>query len=403
MPLSPPLPPAPGPDARRPLVEAVRQSLHRPAADAPLAAADQATLVAFAALLHGPGIAEAGGWLAPLRALGPESEAPLRELADTWNGQGPLAPSAADRAPPALPTTFAPPLATALERVRQLLLAPRASEASQTGTLLDLGWNGRQVSAISQLTAAVAMLVRMDLGTTALAASHAPLVEHAAGGDFHPGQSNSDSDLAALEAQLRTLLTPDGPRAWVPWIPLEEDGYDWVAHFDPERAKRAAFRASAGDRTLARHLATLEDAIFEQAPRDAGPGLWRRGRELGALAASSLNGCLVCTSIHALNYARYGGPLPVALALAQAAMQPSAAARPEAAATLAAAAFALTQTPVAFTESTLHALAGLGMDRRAVLDLIHAVAYFNFANRMVLSLGGQRSGRPHATTPGIGG
>jgi uncharacterized peroxidase-related enzyme len=51
------------------------------------------------------------------------------------------------------------------------------------------------------------------------------------------------------------------------------------------------------------------------------------------------------------------------------------------------AAVSLTRTPISFGTGEIAALRGIGFDDAMILDLIHSVAYFNSANRFLLSLG----------------
>ena len=48
---------------------------------------------------------------------------------------------------------------------------------------------------------------------------------------------------------------------------------------------------------------------------------------------------------------------------------------------------ALTATPIAFGPEHVRKLRDLGLDDLAISDLIHAASFFNWANRLMLSLG----------------
>jgi uncharacterized peroxidase-related enzyme len=52
-----------------------------------------------------------------------------------------------------------------------------------------------------------------------------------------------------------------------------------------------------------------------------------------------------------------------------------------------AASVALTQTPMAFGPAHVERLRAAGMDDLAIADIIQAAAFFNWANRLMLSLG----------------
>ncbi|RYY88835.1 MAG: alkylhydroperoxidase domain protein, partial [Comamonadaceae bacterium] len=51
---------------------------------------------------------------------------------------------------------------------------------------------------------------------------------------------------------------------------------------------------------------------------------------------------------------------------------------------------ALTDTPIAFDRAHVDALRAQGLDDNALSDLIHGAAFFNWANRLMLSLGEPR-------------
>ena len=52
-----------------------------------------------------------------------------------------------------------------------------------------------------------------------------------------------------------------------------------------------------------------------------------------------------------------------------------------------AASVALTETPIKFTTADIESLRATGMDDLSISDAIHGAAFFNWANRLMLSLG----------------
>jgi uncharacterized peroxidase-related enzyme len=52
-----------------------------------------------------------------------------------------------------------------------------------------------------------------------------------------------------------------------------------------------------------------------------------------------------------------------------------------------AASVALSQTPSAFDQHHVEALRQAGLDDLAISDVVHSAAFFNWANRLMLSLG----------------
>ena len=52
-----------------------------------------------------------------------------------------------------------------------------------------------------------------------------------------------------------------------------------------------------------------------------------------------------------------------------------------------AASVALTETPISFGARHVDALREVGLDDEAIVDVINAASFFNWANRLMLSLG----------------
>jgi uncharacterized peroxidase-related enzyme len=59
-----------------------------------------------------------------------------------------------------------------------------------------------------------------------------------------------------------------------------------------------------------------------------------------------------------------------------------------------AASVALTATPIAFGPAHVDRLRRSGLDDLAIADVIHAAAFFNWANRLMLSLGEPAAAAP---------
>ena len=193
------------------------------------------------------------------------------------------------------------------------------------------------------------------------------------------------------EVQLRVERPEiERPRAftsaalgWVPW--LEPAAADELterqveALVQPGRASSPYFRLLADDPDVleARTRADLE--IFH-----ARGGLPRAERELAATAVSRHNGCVFCASVHARFAAHHGKrPDDVERLLAEG-VSAELGERWEA---IVAASVALTQTPVAFSSAHVERLRAAGLGDDEVADLVHAAAFFNWANRLMLSLG----------------
>lgn len=171
---------------------------------------------------------------------------------------------------------------------------------------------------------------------------------------------------------------------WLPWLePLTEESLSPEQHdalIDRARAKSAYFRLLASDPAILKARTLTDKDIFYNT--DA--GLPRAERELAATAVSRLNGCIYCASVHArfsATYSKRGADIDRLLAEG---VSIELDARWQA---IVAASVTLTATPVAFGTEDIAALRAAGLDDLAISDAIHAAAFFNWANRLMLTLG----------------
>lgn len=172
---------------------------------------------------------------------------------------------------------------------------------------------------------------------------------------------------------------------WVPWLaPKEESGLtaqDHAALVDPGRAASPYFRLLVRDPVVLGARTRADNDIFYNT--DA--GLSRAERELSAAATSRTNGCLFCASVHA-RFAVLQAPLrrgDVQRLLDDGIDG----AQDERWTAVIEAAAALTATPPRFGAAHVAALRDAGFDDQAVVDVVYSAAFFNWANRLMLSLG----------------
>ena len=191
-----------------------------------------------------------------------------------------------------------------------------------------------------------------------------------------------------------TALThPDyrGPNAfvraelgWLPWLePLAEaDLTDRhrAGLVDPSRAKSPYFMLLAHDPDVLGARTRTDKDIFY----NTSSGLPRADREIAATATSRVNGCIYCASVHArfaTTHSKRGVDVDRLLDEGVGAdLDP----RWNAIATAAA---ALARTPSAFGATDIAALRQAGLDDTEIVDTILGSAFFNWANRLMLSLG----------------
>lgn len=173
---------------------------------------------------------------------------------------------------------------------------------------------------------------------------------------------------------------------WFPWlVPLGEADLDerhLAGLVDRARAKSDYFRLLVHDPEVLEARTRLDKDVFYNGEG----GLPRGLREFAATIVSRTNGCIFCASVHA----RFAARLTKREDLVDRLLADGE--RAEFAddwALVARAARALAATPVD-EEALREALENLfeaGGDDLSAIDLVQAAAFFNWANRLMLSLG----------------
>ncbi|GAA4775874.1 alkylhydroperoxidase domain protein [Microbacterium gilvum] len=172
---------------------------------------------------------------------------------------------------------------------------------------------------------------------------------------------------------------------WVPWLlPVAEDDLtepQRAALIEPARAKMPYFRLLARDPEALRARTLTDLDIFFNVT----DGVGRAERELAAAATSRYNGCVFCAHVHAAAATRESGREAdvqrlldegVGADLGDAAWN-----------AIAASSVALAETPLAFGEADVQRLRDAGLEDEEIVDVVNGAAFFNWANRLMLSLG----------------
>src|SRR5258705_176348 len=107
-------------------------------------------------------------------------------------------------------------------------------------------------------------------------------------------------------------------------------------------------------------------------------------RELAAAATSRFNGCIYCASVHARFAATYSKRVEDIDRLLTEGVGADLDARWNA---IVAASVALASTPITFGPGHVDSLRKVGLDDASIVDVINAASFFNWANRLMLSLG----------------
>ena len=171
---------------------------------------------------------------------------------------------------------------------------------------------------------------------------------------------------------------------WLPWInPLPEDELSdrhWAGLVDRSRAKSDYFRLLVRDpEVLEARTKTDKDIFYNTAD-----GLPRAERELAAAATSRYNGCIYCASVHARFATVHSKRRDDVQRLLDEGVGADLGPRWNA---VVRASVALAATPIAFSQQHIDELRSVGLDDAEIVDVINSAAFFNWANRLMLSLG----------------
>ena len=271
-----------------------------------------------------------------------------------------------------------------LHFVRTLALNPAESDQAALLAIPAAGLSLNDTVLLAQLIGFVAYQARLLVGVQAMndlgGVAEAPAAEPVAAAPFvHP------ANLPAPGEPLRRNGFTSETLGWKAWLEVlnpetatpEQQHVLEVSH---PKAKTMDFYL-----VLARQpQVLLERSQAFNAIMYAPGGLSRAEREVAATAVSRSNGCVFCASVHARFAAHYSKRSDAVDALLAQGIDADLGERWDA---IVAAAAALTATPVAFDASHVARLREVGLDDQEISDVLHAAAFFNWANRLMLSLG----------------
>ena len=415
--------------ARRPDARAHAQgsfaALFVPADAAEVTLAERAAVALFVARLHEePAAVAFYGALLRETGGGPGLEPLIVAEAARAAGRGPYGAFRGDHAGeseagPAYEVTsveaayaLGDRLAAALEHTHLLVLHPRDAAREHLQRLLDAGWSTTGVVTLSQLISFLAFQLRVVHGLAAVRGSGSGSGTGA--GERADGGAGDAGALAALASEVAAAARarageggaaprageperlPPAPRVaepprftqdvlgWKPWLePLPAAEFTerhYEALVERERVHMPYFRLLARDPDALRERTLTDLDIFHNP--DA--GLPRAERELAAAAASRRNGCVFCASVHARFATEQGADRADVQRLLDEGSGARIAPRIDA---LVDATVALTATPPRLGATEVGALRAAGLGELELLDAVQAGAFFNWANRLMLSLG----------------
>lgn len=276
-------------------------------------------------------------------------------------------------------------LAAAFDFAHLLTFHPKDASPAAIGHLQTAGYSEDAIVSLGQLISFVAFQLRVAHGVQVLAgggAASGAVVERAGGvadPGWEPAAATLQPEVVAPEKFVNHSL------GWKPWVaPLEESEFtdeQRDALIKPERIGMEYFRLLARDPQALKARTLTDLDIFYNTEG----GLGRAERELAATVASRLNGCEYCASVHQARSKEEGGDAEAIDRLLDEGVDADLSSDEWDA--IRHAAVALTRTPFAFGAEHIEALREVGLDDLAIIDVINSSAFFNWANRLMLTLG----------------
>ena len=189
----------------------------------------------------------------------------------------------------------------------------------------------------------------------------------------------SDTDVIRIKGFTNETLE------WASWLqpvqlaqasPLQ---LEVLAESHPQARTSAYYLTLVHQPLMLRHRSEAYNTIMY-----ATGGLPRAERELGAMVVSVTNGCVYCTSVHAQRYSQLARRHDTVQQVFDNPATAGADARERVIATFAQ---AVTLRPEQLGPDDMAPLRALGMGDEDIIDLLHAVAIFGWANRLMHNLG----------------
>lgn len=266
------------------------------------------------------------------------------------------------------------------------LLADRPVEGDRAALLRlpAAGLSTPAVIALAQLIAFVAYQLRVLAGLQAIAAlGDTAVAAPAAAQDdapfVHPAHLPKPGEPLRINGYTSESL---GWKAWLPVLDLAQASPAQIAVLEashPQAKTSDYYLTLAQQPTILEERSTVFNAIMY-----APGGLSRAERELASAVVSRVNGCVYCCAVHAQRFEQLAKRNDV---IAQVFTAPQGAGTTTRERAIVQASITLTQSPAAFDAQALVPLRAAGLSALEMLDLVHAVAIFAWANRLMLNLG----------------
>lgn len=272
----------------------------------------------------------------------------------------------------------------ALAFADKLTRRPVDGDQAAINTLLAAGLGAPAIITLAQLIAFVTFQVRVIAGLDALKHSSAPTSDLAAAAAdsvpfVHPAHLPKPGE--PLEINGYTSASLDW-KAWVPVLQLDQATPEQLAILEashPSAKTSDYYLALVQQPRILQERSTVFNAIMY-----APGGMSRAERELASTVVSRVNGCVYCASVHAQRFEQLAKRNDV---IAQVFEDPDTAGTNSRERAIVQLALTLTRHPEQLTADSLQALYAAGLTAAEILDGIHSIAIFAWANRLMLNLG----------------
>lgn len=282
-------------------------------------------------------------------------------------------------------------LVAAFDVTHLLVFHPRDSRPEVIGRLSGAGWTADATVSLTQLVSFLCFQLRVAHGLAAVAGTTPERLEV----PTPAGTATAEVDWQLADTGFEIETYPELARpqkfvnhalGWKPWVPPVAKADLSAAQHDslikPERADMPYFRLLARDPDALRARTLTDLDIFYNIDGD---GLGRAERELGATVTSVTNGCVYCASVHAGRAEEESGRADDVNRLIDDGLDVDLGS-PEWNA-VRDVSIQLAVTPARFDQESVATLRGLGFTDAAVIDVVNSVAFFSWANRLMLVLG----------------
>ena len=270
---------------------------------------------------------------------------------------------------------------------RLLVDRPVEGDKSAIAALTQVGLSTPGVVALAQLIGFVTYQTRLVAGLQALKALLASGERSS-----QAARSVSSSAQRAATGQPQPMAEPiringftNEPLSWRAWLPVVDLGaatqeqIEVLEESHPQARSMDYYLLLAHQSDVLRQRSAAFNAIMY-----APGGLPRAERELASTVVSRINGCVYCASVHAQRFEQLAKRTDV---IEQLFNHPARAGTTEREQAIVAFSIALTERPGDLKPADLAPLVAVGLSSADLLDLIHSIAIFAWANRLMLNLG----------------